>query len=151
MCEEDGEEAVVMAARWISCSGGAVGRGGSASARGRSRAGREEREERDGKSGRRKDSGARHLIPHLFSLHVPRRGGPILDSHVAAFLPSKGNGKFLKKFVGPVNVWVARKEDKLKVKDEYINYMDRSAYMFLLFPSTLLLLRWWVWMGAFQH
>uniref|UniRef100_A0A453GG68 Uncharacterized protein n=1 Tax=Aegilops tauschii subsp. strangulata TaxID=200361 RepID=A0A453GG68_AEGTS len=32
-------------------------------------------------------------------------------------------GKFLKKFVGPVNVWVARKEDKLKVKDEYINYM----------------------------
>uniref|UniRef100_A0A453GG54 Uncharacterized protein n=2 Tax=Aegilops tauschii subsp. strangulata TaxID=200361 RepID=A0A453GG54_AEGTS len=169
MCEEDGEEAVVMAARWISCSGGAVGRGGSASARGRSRAGREEREERDGKSGRRKDSGARHLIPHLFSLHVPQmearligqdamphlqlagRGGPILDSHVAAFLPSKGNGKFLKKFVGPVNVWVARKEDKLKVKDEYINYMDRSAYMFLLFPSTLLLLRWWVWMGAFQH
>uniref|UniRef100_A0A453GFX6 Uncharacterized protein n=2 Tax=Aegilops tauschii subsp. strangulata TaxID=200361 RepID=A0A453GFX6_AEGTS len=141
MCEEDGEEAVVMAARWISCSGGAVGRGGSASARGRSRAGREEREERDGKSGRRKDSGARHLIPHLFSLHVPQmearligqdamphlqlagRGGPILDSHVAAFLPSKGNGKFLKKFVGPVNVWVARKEDKLKVKDEYINYM----------------------------
>ena len=31
-------------------------------------------------------------------------------------------GKFLKKFVGPVNVWVARKEDKLKVKDEYNNY-----------------------------
>ena len=61
-----------MAARWISCSGGTVGRGGSASARGRSRAGREEREERDGKSGRRKDSGARYLIPHLFSLHVPR-------------------------------------------------------------------------------
>ena len=31
-------------------------------------------------------------------------------------------GKFLKKFVGPVNVRVARKEDNLKVKDEYNNY-----------------------------
>jgi hypothetical protein len=41
---------------------------------------------------------------------------------VAAFLPSKRNGKFLKTFVGPVNVRVARKEDKLRVKDEYNNY-----------------------------
>uniref|UniRef100_A0A8R7V1V6 Uncharacterized protein n=1 Tax=Triticum urartu TaxID=4572 RepID=A0A8R7V1V6_TRIUA len=57
-------------------------------------------------------------------------------------------GKFLKKFVGHVNVWAARKEDKIKVKDEYNNYRDRSAYMFLLFPSTLLLLRWWVWDGC---
>ncbi|KAM0830446.1 hypothetical protein ACQ4PT_066205 [Festuca glaucescens] len=72
----------------------------------------------------------------------------ILDSHVAAFLPNKGNGKFLKKFVGPVNVRIARKEDKLKVKDEYNNYRDRAAYMFLLFPSILLLLRWWVWDGC---
>jgi hypothetical protein len=31
-------------------------------------------------------------------------------------------GKFLKKFVGPVNVRVARKEDSLKVMDEYNNY-----------------------------
>ena len=69
--EEEEEEAVVMAARRISCSGGAVGRGRGASPRGRNRAGRDEREERDGKSGRRKDSGACHLIPHLFSLHVP--------------------------------------------------------------------------------
>jgi hypothetical protein len=35
-------------------------------------------------------------------------------------------GKFLKKFVGPVNVRVARKEDKLKVKDEYNNYRVNS-------------------------
>jgi hypothetical protein len=35
---------------------------------------------------------------------------------------SKPLGKFLKKFVGPVNVRIARKEDKLKVKDEYNNY-----------------------------
>jgi hypothetical protein len=31
-------------------------------------------------------------------------------------------GKFLKKFVGPVNVRVARKEENLKVMDEYNNY-----------------------------
>ncbi|KAM0884574.1 hypothetical protein ACQ4PT_030897 [Festuca glaucescens] len=51
----------------------------------------------------------------------------ILDSHVAAFLPNKGNGKFLKKFVGPVNVRIARKEYKLKVKDEYNNYRQFEA------------------------
>ncbi|XP_020177346.1 uncharacterized protein [Aegilops tauschii subsp. strangulata] len=79
---------------------------------------------------------------------LERARAAILDGDVAAFLPSKGNGKFLKKFVGPVNVRVARKEDKLKVKDEYNNYRDRAAYMFLLFPSTLLLLRWWVWDGC---
>ncbi|XP_062217921.1 uncharacterized protein LOC133918192 [Phragmites australis] len=72
----------------------------------------------------------------------------ITDSDVALFLPSKGNGKFLKKFLGPVNVRLARKEDRLKVKDEYNNYRDRTAYMFLLFPSTLLLLRWWIWDGC---
>ncbi|KAK3155800.1 hypothetical protein QOZ80_2AG0098820 [Eleusine coracana subsp. coracana] len=72
----------------------------------------------------------------------------ITDSDVASFLPSKRNGKFLMKFIGPVNVRVARKEDRLKIKDEYNNYRDRAAYLFLLFPSTLLLLRWWIWDGC---
>ncbi|KAL6848490.1 hypothetical protein ACP4OV_021784 [Aristida adscensionis] len=72
----------------------------------------------------------------------------ITDSDVASFLPSKGNGKFLQKFIGPVNVRVARKEDRLKVKDEYNNYRDKTAYLFLLFPSILLLLRWWIWDGC---
>ncbi|RCV04485.1 hypothetical protein SETIT_1G005300v2 [Setaria italica] len=72
----------------------------------------------------------------------------IADSDVASFLPSKRNGKFLKMFLGPVNVRVARKEDKLKIKDEYNNYRDRTAYKFLLFPSILLLLRWWIWDGC---
>ncbi|KAL6629694.1 hypothetical protein ACP70R_029459 [Stipagrostis hirtigluma subsp. patula] len=72
----------------------------------------------------------------------------ITDSDVASFLPSKRNGKFLRKFIGPVNVRVARKEDRLKVKDEYNNYRDRTAYLFLLFPSILLLLRWWMWDGC---
>ncbi|KAJ1277475.1 hypothetical protein BS78_04G006600 [Paspalum vaginatum] len=72
----------------------------------------------------------------------------ITDSDVASFLPSKRNGKFLKMFLGPVNVRVSRKEDKLKIKDEYNNYRDRTAYKFLLFPSILLLLRWWIWDGC---
>ncbi|PUZ73670.1 hypothetical protein GQ55_1G005600 [Panicum hallii var. hallii] len=72
----------------------------------------------------------------------------ITDSDVASFLPSKRNGKFFKMFLGPVNVRVARKEDKLKIKDEYNNYRDRTAYKFLLFPSILLLLRWWIWDGC---
>ncbi|KQJ92832.1 transmembrane protein 120 homolog [Brachypodium distachyon] len=79
---------------------------------------------------------------------LERARAAILDGDVAGLLPSKGSGKFLKKFLGPVNVRVARKEDKLKVKDEYNNYRDRAAYIFLLFPSTLLLLRWWVWDGC---
>ncbi|CAN6236833.1 unnamed protein product [Urochloa humidicola] len=72
----------------------------------------------------------------------------ITDSDVASFLPSKRNGKFLKMLLGPVNVRVARKEDQLKIKDEYNNYRDRIAYKFLLFPSILLLLRWWIWDGC---
>ncbi|CAN6227106.1 unnamed protein product [Urochloa humidicola] len=72
----------------------------------------------------------------------------ITDSNVASFLPSKRNGKFLKMLLGPVNVRVARKEDKLKIKDEYNNYRDRTAYKFLLFPSIILLLRWWIWDGC---
>ncbi|RLM78777.1 hypothetical protein C2845_PM12G00480 [Panicum miliaceum] len=72
----------------------------------------------------------------------------ITDSDVASFLPSKRNGKFFKMFLGPVNVRVARKEDKLRIKDEYNNYRDRTAYKFLLFPSILLLLRWWIWDGC---
>nr|CAB3465383.1 unnamed protein product [Digitaria exilis] len=46
------------------------------------------------------------------------------------------SGCDLSKFL---NVRVARKEDKLKIKDEYNNYRDRIAYKFLLFPSILLL------------
>jgi hypothetical protein len=37
-------------------------------------------------------------------------------------LSSEHSGKFLMKFIGPVNVRVARKEDRLKIKDEYNNY-----------------------------
>jgi hypothetical protein len=32
--------------------------------------------------------------------------------------------------------------------DGFIYLQDRAAYMFLLFPSILLLLRWWIWDGC---
>jgi len=70
------------------------------------------------------------------------------DYLILNVLHSELSGKFLKMFLGPVNVRVARKEDKLKIKDEYNNYRDRTAYKFLLFPSILLLLRWWIWDGC---
>ncbi|RLM97966.1 uncharacterized protein C2845_PM06G04800 [Panicum miliaceum] len=59
----------------------------------------------------------------------------ITDSDVASFLPSKRNGKFLMKFIGPVNVRVARKEDRLKIKDEYNNY---RAWLLFLYTSFAL-------------
>ncbi|XP_066317590.1 uncharacterized protein [Miscanthus floridulus] len=104
------------------------------------------------------DADVRHLQGELHGLdpstldkveeELERARVAITDSDVASFLPSKRNGKFLKTFLGPVNVRVARKEDKLKIKDEYNNYRDRTAYKFLLFPSILLLLRWWIWDGC---
>jgi len=44
------------------------------------------------------------------------------DYLILNVLHSELSGKFLKMFLGPVNVRVARKEDKLKIKDEYNNY-----------------------------
>ncbi|CAL9067226.1 unnamed protein product [Musa banksii] len=69
----------------------------------------------------------------------------INDGDVASLLLSKTHGRFLKMFLGPVNVRATRKEVQLKVKEEYNSYRDRTAFLFLLFPSTLLLLRSWVW------
>nr|CAD1820711.1 unnamed protein product [Ananas comosus var. bracteatus] len=72
----------------------------------------------------------------------------ISDGDVATILPSKAHGRFLKMFLGPVNVRAARKEVQLKVKQEYNSYRDRTAFLFLLFPSTLLFLRSWMWGGC---
>lgn len=70
------------------------------------------------------------------------------DGDGASFLPNKSHGRFLKMFLGPINVRATRKDVQLKVKEEYNNYRDRTAFLFLLFPSTLLLLRSWVWNGS---
>ncbi|KAF5184517.1 Transmembrane protein, partial [Thalictrum thalictroides] len=70
------------------------------------------------------------------------------DGDGASFLPNKSHGRFLKMFLGPINVRASRKDVQLKVKEEYNSYRDRTAFLFLLFPSTLLLLRSWVWNGC---
>ncbi|KAK4436158.1 Transmembrane protein [Sesamum alatum] len=70
------------------------------------------------------------------------------EGDAAAFLPSKSNGRFLRMFLGPINVRANRKDVKLKVKEEYNNFRDRTAYLFLCLPSLLLMLRSWVWDGC---
>jgi hypothetical protein len=72
----------------------------------------------------------------------------LTDGDTAALLPSKAHGRFLKMFLGPINVRATRKEVQLKVKEEYNSYKDRTAFLFLLFPSLILLLRGWVWDGC---
>eukprot|EP00268_Persea_americana_P003906 TRINITY_DN1119_c0_g1_i2.p1 TRINITY_DN1119_c0_g1~~TRINITY_DN1119_c0_g1_i2.p1 ORF type:complete len:374 (-),score=57.01 TRINITY_DN1119_c0_g1_i2:688-1809(-) len=73
----------------------------------------------------------------------------LTDGDVASLLPSKTHGTFLKMFLGPINVRAMRKDVQLNVKKEYNSYKDRTAFLFLLFPSTLLLLRSWLWNGCF--
>ncbi|XVF12802.1 hypothetical protein REPUB_Repub08aG0151300 [Reevesia pubescens] len=72
----------------------------------------------------------------------------ITDGDVAAFLPAKAQGRFLRMFLGPINVRASRKDVQLKVKEEYNSYRDKTAFLFLLFPLTLLILRSWIWEGC---
>ncbi|XWS50229.1 hypothetical protein CRYUN_Cryun12cG0070600 [Craigia yunnanensis] len=72
----------------------------------------------------------------------------ITDGDAAAFLPAKAQGRFLRMFLGPINVRASRKDVQLKVKEEYNSYRDRTAFLFLLFPLTLLILRSWIWEGC---
>ncbi|KAF5194469.1 Transmembrane protein [Thalictrum thalictroides] len=81
--------------------------------------------------------------------HKVRARCILSDGDGASFLPNKSHGRFLKMFLGPINVRASRKDVQLKVKEEYNSYRDRTAFLFLLFPSTLLLLRSWVWNGCF--
>ncbi|KAL8534716.1 hypothetical protein ACS0TY_010667 [Phlomoides rotata] len=70
------------------------------------------------------------------------------EGDAAAYLPSKSHGRFLRMFLGPINVRANSKDVQLKVKEEYNNFRDRTAYLFLCFPSLLLILRSWVWDGC---
>ncbi|KAJ7982551.1 Transmembrane protein [Quillaja saponaria] len=72
----------------------------------------------------------------------------IVDGDAASFLPGKAQGGFLRMFLGPINVRASRKDIRLKVKEEYNGYRDRTALLFLLFPSALLILRSSVWSGC---
>ncbi|KAM7463588.1 hypothetical protein LguiA_031709 [Lonicera macranthoides] len=71
------------------------------------------------------------------------------EGDAAAFLPSKSHGRFLRMFLGPINVRATRKDVQLKVKQEYNSFRDRTAFLFLFFPSLLLLLRSYIWDGCF--
>ncbi|KAG6384074.1 hypothetical protein SASPL_135149 [Salvia splendens] len=70
------------------------------------------------------------------------------EGDAASFLPSKSHGRFLRMFLGPINVRANRKDVQLKVKEEYNNFRDRTAFLFLCLPSLLLILRSWIWGGC---
>ncbi|CAI9087030.1 OLC1v1020994C1 [Oldenlandia corymbosa var. corymbosa] len=70
------------------------------------------------------------------------------EGDAAAFLPSKSHGRFLRMFLGPINVRASRKDVQLKVKEEYNSFRDRTAYLFLLFPLLLLVSRSCIWNGC---
>uniref|UniRef100_A0A803PPH5 Methyltransferase n=1 Tax=Cannabis sativa TaxID=3483 RepID=A0A803PPH5_CANSA len=72
----------------------------------------------------------------------------LADGDAASFLPAKAHGRFLRMFLGPINVRASRKDIQLKVKEEYNSYRDRTALLFLLFPFILLILRSWKWDGC---
>ncbi|KAM7525994.1 hypothetical protein LguiA_015896 [Lonicera macranthoides] len=72
----------------------------------------------------------------------------LVDGDVASFLPGTAQGSVLKMFLGPINVRATRKDVQLKVKEEYNSYRDRTALLFLFFPSMLLTLRSWIWDGC---
>ncbi|KAK4794021.1 hypothetical protein SAY86_012015 [Trapa natans] len=72
----------------------------------------------------------------------------MVDGDASSFFPSKPQGRFLKMFLGPINVRATRKDVQLKVKEEYNSYRDRTALLFLLFPAILLILRSWIWRGC---
>ncbi|EYU19720.1 hypothetical protein MIMGU_mgv1a009043mg [Erythranthe guttata] len=70
------------------------------------------------------------------------------EGDAAAFLPSKSHGRFLRMFLGPINVRANRKDVQLKVKEEYNSFRDRTAFLFLCLPTLLLVLRSWIWDGC---
>jgi hypothetical protein len=73
----------------------------------------------------------------------------IFDGDAASLLPAKSNGLFLSLLLGPVNVRAPRSDVRLKVKEEYNAFRDRTALLFLAFPAVLLLLKNWWWNGCF--
>nr|XP_043624106.1 transmembrane protein 120 homolog [Erigeron canadensis] len=85
---------------------------------------------------------------HL-SEELSRATYTLTEGDAATFLPCKSHGRFLRMFLGPINVRANRKDIQLKVKEEYYSFRDRTAYLFLFFPSLLLVLRSQIWGGCF--
>ncbi|XP_010053994.1 transmembrane protein 120 homolog [Eucalyptus grandis] len=72
----------------------------------------------------------------------------MVDGDASSFFPPKPQGRFLRMFLGPINVRASKKDVQLKVKEEYNSYRDRTALLFLLFPAILLVLRSRIWDGC---
>ncbi|KAL6972231.1 hypothetical protein U1Q18_031919 [Sarracenia purpurea var. burkii] len=86
---------------------------------------------------------AEKLVEELY-----RASCELSEGDAASFLPSRSHGWFLRKFLGPINVRDTRKDVKLKLKEEYNSLRDRTAFLFLFFPSLLLGLRSSIWGGC---
>ncbi|KAG9155762.1 hypothetical protein Leryth_004020 [Lithospermum erythrorhizon] len=63
-------------------------------------------------------------------------------------LDSNIQRRFLRMFLGPINVRANRRDIQLKVKEEYNSFRDRTAFLFILFPALLLMLSSRVWGGC---
>ncbi|XP_076921589.1 uncharacterized protein LOC143583053 [Bidens hawaiensis] len=84
------------------------------------------------------------------SEELSRASYTLSEGDAATFLPYKSHGvRFLRMFLGPINVRANRKDVQLKVKEEYYSFRDRTAYLFLFFPLLLLMLRSQIWGGCF--
>ncbi|EFJ29366.1 hypothetical protein SELMODRAFT_227886 [Selaginella moellendorffii] len=95
-----------------------------------------------------KDMVGNHLVEKLDD-DLYRARSMIYEGDVAALLPHKSNGLFLRLLLGPVNVRATRNDARFKVKEEYNTYRDRTAVLFLAFPCVLLLLKNFLWSGCF--
>ncbi|XP_057735929.1 uncharacterized protein LOC130951293 [Arachis stenosperma] len=93
----------------------------------------------------------KHLNPNLadkLDEDLQRARCILVDGDASSLLPGHAQGRFLRMFLGPINVRASRKDVQLKVKEEYNSYRDRTALLFLLFPAMLLVLRSWIWDGC---
>ncbi|MED6130864.1 hypothetical protein PIB30_004728 [Stylosanthes scabra] len=93
----------------------------------------------------------KHLNPNLadkLDEDLQRARCILVDGDASSLLPGHAQGRFLRMFLGPINVRASRKDVQLKVKEEYNSYRDRTALLFLLFPAILLVLRSYIWDGC---
>ncbi|KAF1860831.1 hypothetical protein Lal_00000245 [Lupinus albus] len=89
-----------------------------------------------------------HTLADKLDEDLQRARCVLVDGDAATLLPGHAQGKFLRMFIGPINVRASKKDVQLKVKEEYNRYRDKTALLFLLFPAILLILRSWVWDGC---
>jgi hypothetical protein len=57
----------------------------------------------------------------------------VVDGDASSYLPGHAQGKFLRMFLGPINVRASRKDIQLKVKEEYNSYRVTPFLLFTHF------------------